>query len=71
MLDPVRYVPRAAPTSLLFQNGRRDPISPGTDVDALVAAATAPKEQRWYDAGHELNEQARADLDEWLVKLLR
>jgi dienelactone hydrolase len=70
VLDPVRYVPRAAPTWLLFQNGRRDPISPGTDVDALVAAASAPKEQRWYDAGHELNDQARADLDEWLVKLL-
>jgi dienelactone hydrolase len=70
VLDPVRYVARAAPTWLLFQNGRRDPISPGPDVDALVAASSAPKEQRWYDAGHELNDQARADLDEWLVKLL-
>jgi hypothetical protein len=35
-----------------------------------VRAAREPKEQRWYDAGHELNEQAVADRDEWLVKLV-
>jgi dienelactone hydrolase len=70
VLDPVRYVSRSAPASLLFQNGRRDPISPAADVDALVHAANGPKEQRWYYTEHELNDQARADLDEWLVKLL-
>jgi dienelactone hydrolase len=69
-IDPVRYVSTAAPVSLLFQNGRRDPISPARDVDAYVRAATQPKEQRWYDAGHELDEQARGDRDAWLVQLL-
>lgn len=70
-IDPVRYVSTAAPVSLLFQNGRRDPISPARDVDAYVRAASRPKEQRWYDAPHELNDQARVDLDAWLVELLR
>ena len=70
VLDPVNYVSRAAPARLLFQNGRQDPISPEADVDALVRAANGPKEQRWYDAPHELNDAARAERDAWVVKLL-
>ncbi len=70
VLDPVRYVIHAAPAKLLFQNGRLDAGSPEADVDALVRAANGPKEQRWYDAPHELNDEARADRDAWLVKLL-
>jgi dienelactone hydrolase len=70
VIDPVYYVSRAAPVSLLFQNGTRDPISPRTDVAAYVRAASAPKEARVYPAGHELDEQARADVDNWLVQLL-
>ena len=49
-IDPVRYVARAAPASLLFQNGTRDPVSPRKDVDAYFRAASKPKEQRFYDA---------------------
>ena len=70
-IDPVRYVSTAAPAALLFQNGRVDPISPARDVDAYVRAASRPKEQRWYDAGHELSDQARAERDAWLVELLK
>jgi dienelactone hydrolase len=69
-IDPVHYVGRAAPVSLLFQNGTRDPISPATDVAALVRAASSPKESRRYDSGHELNDEARADLDAWLEERL-
>jgi predicted esterase len=68
--DSVRYVSRAAGTAFLFQNGRLDPDSPAADVDAVVSAARGAKEQRWYDAPHELNEQARVDRDAWLVQLL-
>ena len=70
VVDPLNFVSRAAPATLLFQNGTRDPISPRADVDAYVRAASAPKEQRWYDAAHELNAQAHAERDAWLVKLL-
>jgi dienelactone hydrolase len=69
-VDPFRFVSRSAPASLLFQNGRRDPISPEGDVNALVRAANGVKEQRWYDAPHELNDQARDERDAWLVQLL-
>jgi dienelactone hydrolase len=71
IVDPVRYVSRAAPAPLLFQNGMHDPISPRGDVDAYVRAASSPKEQRWYDAAHELNEQARDERDAWLEQELR
>jgi dienelactone hydrolase len=70
-VDPVRHITRSAPVRLLFQNGRADAISPEADVNALVRAANGPKEQRWYDAPHELNDEARADSDAWLVDLLQ
>jgi predicted esterase len=70
-IDPVRYVPTAAPVPLFFQNGRADPGSPAADVDAYVRAASQPKQQRWYEAGHELNENARRDAEAWLVELLK
>lgn len=69
-IDPVHYVSRAAPVSLLFQNGTRDPIAPAKDVEAYVRAASEPKELRRYDAGHELDELARDERDAWLVRLL-
>jgi dienelactone hydrolase len=69
-IDPVRNISRAAPASLLFQNGTRDPVSPRKDVDAYFRAASNPKERRFYDAPHELDAQALADRDAWLVKLL-
>ena len=70
-IDPVHYVGRAVPVSLFFQNGTRDPVSPKKDVDAYVRAASQPKEARTYDAEHELDAAATADLDDWLVELLR
>lgn len=69
-IDPVYYVSHVAPASLLFQNGTRDPISPRSDVAAYVRAASRPKDARTYSAGHELDERARADLDNWVVQLL-
>ena len=71
VVDPVRYLGRAAPAKLLFQNGTRDPISPRADVEAYVRVASSPKELRRYDAGHELDERARTERDVWLVELLR
>jgi dienelactone hydrolase len=70
VVDPARYVGRSSGTSFLFQNGRRDATSPQPDVDALVRATKGPKDQRWYDAAHELDEQARDERDAWLVQLL-
>jgi len=69
-VDPVHYVSRASPVSLIFQNGTRDPISPAKDVDAYVRAASEPKELLRYESGHELDQRARDERDAWLVRLL-
>ena len=42
---------------------------PQNDVDAYFRAASKPKEQRFYDAAHELDSGAR-DRDAWLLKVL-
>jgi dienelactone hydrolase len=68
--DPEYYVGRAAPAALLLQNGRRDTTFTEQDAKDLYLAASSPKELKWYDADHNLNEQARRDRDEWLQRQL-
>jgi dienelactone hydrolase len=70
VVDPVRHVGRSSGTAFLFQNGWRDATSPQADVDALARATKGHKDQRWYDAPHELDDQARDERDAWLVQLL-
>jgi dienelactone hydrolase len=70
VVDPVKYVRSAAGTALLFQNGTLDPISPRKDVNAYVRAASPPKEQRWYKAGHGLTAGATRYRDAWLARRL-
>ncbi|HEX6908895.1 MAG TPA: hypothetical protein VF142_00790 [Longimicrobium sp.] len=68
-MDPIegyRFVGRAnAP--IFFQNGRRDQPVPPARAEALHAAATGPKEIRWYDAEHALNPAAYVDQLRWLA----
>jgi len=45
-------------------------VSPRKDVDTYFRAASRPKERHFYGAPHELDAQALADRDAWLVKLL-
>jgi len=70
VVDPVRYVRRAAPTALLFQNGTRDPLSPRREVNPYFAAASSPKERRVYDTGHDLTWKAYRYRDAWLAREL-
>ena len=69
-MDPIegyRFVGRAnAP--IFFQNGRRDQPVPPARAEALHAAATGPKEVRWYDAEHALNAAAYVDQLRWLAQ---
>jgi dienelactone hydrolase len=65
-IEPIRFIPHAAPTPLLLQNGRLDNLVPPADAEALHAAAPASATIRWYSAGHGLNAQALADRHEWL-----
>jgi dienelactone hydrolase len=64
-IEGLRFVHRAnAP--IFFQNGRQDPVVTPERAEALHAAATGPKEVRWYDAPHALNPAAYVDQLRWL-----
>ncbi|HEY2938528.1 MAG TPA: acetylxylan esterase [Gaiellaceae bacterium] len=65
-VDPLRYVRRAAPAALLFQDGRRDRVVPRRALLALARACSRPKQVRWYDAGHGLDARAYRDQLRWL-----
>lgn len=64
-IEPIRFVGHAN-IPLLLQNGRFDEFVPGYEAEELHAAAPQPKEVRWYDAGHSLNQQAVVDRHRWL-----
>jgi dienelactone hydrolase len=66
-IEPVRFVGHAS-VPLLLQNGVFDPLIPYADAAELHAAAPQPKTVRWYDAGHDLNQQARDDRQDWLAE---
>jgi len=65
-IEPIRFIPHAAPTALLLQNGRTDTLVPMADAQVLHAATPEPRTIRWYDAGHGLNQQALFDRHDWL-----
>ena len=68
--DPLRFVGRAAPAEIFFQNGLSDTVVPRSALRALSAAGSRPKRVRWYRAGHALNAQAFRDQLSWLSQRL-
>lgn len=71
-LDPEHFVGHAAPTRLLFQFARHDRFVSEAAAKAYAAAASLPREVRWYFTGHELNDQASLrDRAQWLSVQLR
>ena len=69
IVDPIRYVPYAAPTPLLIQNGRHDSIGLA-NMRALRLAASRPKTAQWFPSDHGLTSRAFALRDDWLVARL-
>jgi predicted esterase len=69
-IDAVNYLPHAAPNALFFQFGKEDTRPSPDEARQAAASASAPKQARWYDGGHELNDQARADRQNWLAQRL-
>jgi dienelactone hydrolase len=65
--DPLQYVNHAAPSALLFQDGRRDELVPREALRTLAEAGSEPKDIRWYDSGHVPSEKAWADSRRWLA----
>jgi dienelactone hydrolase len=69
-IEPLRFVGRAAPAQLLFQNGRQDTMVPLAHGRAYQEAGSEPKTLLWYDAGHGLDPQAVHDRHAWLAERL-
>ncbi len=69
-IDTVHFAPELSPAKLLMQAGEHDQVMPREDVEALYAAASEPKELRWYDSGHEMNPKAGRERVAWLRREL-
>ncbi len=64
-LDPSTHV-AAARAPVLFQFGDKDPYVPRSAADVFAGAAPQPKDVRFYDAGHGMNDAAAKDRRQWL-----
>jgi predicted esterase len=69
-IDPITHVPNLSPAELLFQFGTDDPHVPKERAEEFFAAAKNPKEIKWYESGHGLNETATLDRKAWLKEKL-
>lgn len=63
--DSVNYIGHAAPSAVLFQFGRRDANWPQKLALEFYRAGSEPKEIKWWDGGHELNDEAMRQRAEW------
>lgn len=69
-IDTVEFVDNLAPAKVLIQAGEWDSIVPNRDAEVLDEVASEPTELRWYDAGHELGQQAAVERVTWLGEVL-
>jgi dienelactone hydrolase len=69
--DPVNRVEKLSPAPILFQFADDDLHVPKPRAEEFYAAAEQPKELRWYQAKHGLNEIAAEDRTDWLTAQLK
>jgi dienelactone hydrolase len=70
-LDPIAHIPNLVPANVFFQFATDDFHVPKERAEEFFAAAKDPKEMKWYEAGHGLNEAATHDRKAWLKEKLR
>jgi uncharacterized protein len=69
-IDPLAWIARARPGSLLLQDGRKDEVVPRAALTGLAQAAPKGTDVRWYPAGHSLDLAAFRDQLAWLTEKL-
>jgi dienelactone hydrolase len=69
--DPISRVAELAPAPILFQFADDDFHVPQPRAEEFYAAAQQPKELRWYQAKHGLNQTASEERVLWLTEKLR
>jgi dienelactone hydrolase len=70
-LDPINHVAKLSPAPILFQFATDDRFVPKERAQEFSDAARAPKELRWYAAGHGLNQDATRERAEWMTRQLQ
>ncbi len=65
---PVDYIARGAPASFLFQFAKSDSYVPTSKAEELFAAASEPKQIKWYGWSHnlQLDDVTTGDRRQWL-----
>jgi fermentation-respiration switch protein FrsA (DUF1100 family) len=67
-VDPIYYVPHAAPAALFFQFAQNDQFIPKDTAQQFYDAASSPKQIEWYDTTHALNTvKDSTDRNTWLA----
>jgi dienelactone hydrolase len=70
--DAKHYIGHAPGIPKLFQSAWYDPGVPRKDSEDFFQAATGPKELKWYDSGHDIDDiAALADRARFLARTLR
>ncbi|MBV9507119.1 MAG: prolyl oligopeptidase family serine peptidase [Acidobacteriia bacterium] len=72
VVDDANYIGQAPGIPKLFQSAWYDPGVPRKDAEDFFNASSAPKELKWYDTGHDIDDpQAVIDRIQFLSKALR
>ena len=69
-IDPITHVANLSPAAVFFQFGTDDPHVSKERAEEFFAAAKEPKQMRWYESGHALNEESTQDRKAWLKNKL-
>jgi fermentation-respiration switch protein FrsA (DUF1100 family) len=69
--DPITHVPNLSPVPVFFQFAKDDFHVPVERAEEFFNAAADPKEIRWYEAGHGLNDKAAQDRLAWISEQLK
>ncbi len=67
-IEPMRFVAHAAPSALLFQNGRTDQLVPAADAKEYQEAGSEPKTCLWYEDGHSVTGERMRDQAKWFAE---
>ena len=72
VVDDKNYIGHAPAIPKLFQSAWYDPGVPPKDAEDFFQAATGPKELKWYDSGHDIDDiSASVDRARFLARTLR
>ena len=69
-IDPIMHVANLFPAPVFFQFGTDDPHVSKECAEEFFAAARQPKEMKWYECGHGLNEESARERIAWMKEKL-